>query len=95
MEQILFDHEETTRTRHVGFIKGGRRFDFTLTYSQHFLGKTIVTCLQTGRSALLDIHDIHIPDILSSKFGLNDEEARHLAGFLETPLSDRMIHTQY
>ncbi|WP_018131656.1 DUF3055 domain-containing protein [Effusibacillus pohliae] len=95
MEQILFDHQETTHTRHVGFVAGGTRFDFVLIHSQHFFGKTIVTCLQSNRSALLDTHDVNIVDELAGLFNLQREDALHLADFLKVPLSDRLLRSEY
>ncbi|MFC4766872.1 DUF3055 domain-containing protein [Effusibacillus consociatus] len=95
MDQILFDEVETTRTRHIGFITGGKRFDFTLTNSEHFYGKTIVTCLQSNRSALLDSHDIENIEYLAKFFNLTQEDAQYLSNFLKLPLTDSLRHDQY
>lgn len=95
MNQILFDQAETTRTRYIGFIADGIRYDFTITNSQYFFGKAIVTCLQSGRSNLLDIHDINIPDYLVKMFNLTYREARNLSEYLEGPLSDRLLQSKY
>lgn len=95
MDQILFDEVETTRTRHIGFITGGTRFDFTLTNSDHFFGKTIVTCLQSNRSALLDSDDIENIDYLAKCFKLTHEDAKHLSNFLKVPLTNSTRAEQY
>lgn len=95
MDQILFDESESTRTRHVGFITEGKRFDFTLTYSGLFYGKTITTCLQSNKSALLDGHDIENLDYLGKMFNLTAEDAKHLANFLKVPLGDPVRNDQY
>lgn len=95
MNQILFDHEEMTRTRHVGFIAGDTRFDYMLTYSQHFFGKTVVTCLQSKKSAILGGEDLEMLEEFADQFGLALEDAEHLARFLEGPLSDQLLRTKY
>lgn len=95
MDLVLFDESESTQTRFVGFVTEGNRYDFTVTYSQHFWGKAIVTCLQSHRSALLDGHDAHNVEYLSSKFNLSSEEAVHLSAFLQTMLDDQLHHDQY
>ncbi len=95
VDEILFDEVETTRTRHIGFITGGKRFDFTLTNSEHFYGKTIVTCLQSNRSALLDGDDVENIDYLANWFKLSLEDAQHLSNFLKESLTDPVRHQQY
>ncbi|GAX88801.1 DUF3055 domain-containing protein [Effusibacillus lacus] len=95
MDEILFDEVETTRTRHIGFITGGKRFDFTLTNSEHFFGKTIVTCLQSNRSALLDGDDIENIEYLAKFFNLSMEDAQHLSSFLKLPLTNPVRTEQY
>lgn len=95
MDQVLFDEVETTRTRHIGFITEGRRFDFTLTYSDLFCGKTMVTCLQSNKSALLDGHDVDNLDYLGKTYNLNSIDTGHLANFLKVPLSDPSLNEQY
>lgn len=95
MDQILFDESESTRTRHIGFITEGKRFDFTLTYSDLFYGKTIVTCLQSNNSALLDGHDVENLDYLGKMFNLTAEDAMHLSNFLKVPLGDPVRNEQY
>lgn len=95
MEHILFDEMETTRTRHIGFISGGTRFDFMLTYSEHFLGKTVVLCLQSKRGDLLDSHDVLDIDLLSRKFSMSHEDAQHLSNALQPFIADEQIRPQY
>lgn len=95
MEQILFDELEATRTRHIGFISGGKRFDFMLTYSDQFLGKTVVLCLQSKRGDLLDSNDVRDIELLSRKFALSPEEAAHLSDALQPLICDAYIRPQY
>lgn len=95
MDQILFDEVETTRSRHIGFITGGRRFDFTLTNTEHFYGKTIVTCLQSNRSALLDGDDVENIDYLAKFFNLTHDDAYHLSNFLKVPLTNSLHRDEY
>ncbi|BCJ87199.1 DUF3055 domain-containing protein [Effusibacillus dendaii] len=95
MDQILFDEVETTRTRHLGFITGGKRYDFSLTNTEHFYGKTIVTCLQSNRSALLDRDDMDNIDYLAKFYNLSLEDAQHLSNFLRESLTDPVRHEQY
>lgn len=95
MNHILFDQFESTRTRYLGFVADGIRYDFTITYSQYFFGKAIVICLQSNKSALLDMHDINILDVMMHSLNLTHQQARHLSELLEAPLSDRLLLNKY
>ncbi|WP_438431759.1 DUF3055 domain-containing protein [Gorillibacterium sp. sgz500922] len=79
----LYDTTEATSTRFVSFIGPAlRRFDLALTQSGRFYGKTLVTDMQTGRTAILAADDLEQEGYLESHYGLSEEEAGELAEFL-------------
>lgn len=80
----MYDDQEETITRFVGFV-GNHRWDLAITQTKHFYGKSLVTNIQSGRSAILDKEDLEEDKlhILAAQFGLNDqEETEELAEFL-------------
>lgn len=80
---FLYDTTEQTSTRFVSFIGPSmRRFDLALTQSGRFYGKTLVTDLQTGRTAILAGDDLEQEGYLERIYSLTDEEAAELADFL-------------
>jgi hypothetical protein len=79
----LYDATEPTSTRFVCFIGPAlHRFDLALTQSNRFYGKTLVTDLQTGRTAILAADDLEQEGYLESHYGLSEEAAAELAEFL-------------
>jgi len=84
---FLYDTTEQTATRFVSFIGPAmRRFDLALTQSGRFFGKTLVTDLQTGRTAILAADDLDQDRYLEQIYSLSEEEAAELAEFLQPVL---------
>lgn len=80
---ILYDMTEATSTRFVCFIGPSmRRFDLALTQSGHFFGKTMVTDLQAGITAILAADDLEQEGYLAHVYKLTEEEAIELGDFL-------------
>lgn len=87
-EHILFSETEDTRTHFATLDVAGTRFDLAVTYSQHFMGKSIVMCLQTGRASIMDAHDAEDPQRVAQHFGIDDgETAAELGHYLTSVLS--------
>ncbi|MBE3551728.1 MAG: DUF3055 domain-containing protein [Kyrpidia tusciae] len=87
-EHILFSETEDTRTHFATLDVAGTRFDLAVTYSQHFMGKSIVMCLQTGRASIMDAHDAEDPQRVAQHFGIDDgETATELGHYLTSVLS--------
>lgn len=80
---FLADQTEETSTRFVTFIGGSmRRFDLALTATTRFYGKTLVTDLQSGLTAILGQDDLEEEGYLEHFYRLTDEEAADLRQFL-------------
>ncbi|MDI3257588.1 MAG: DUF3055 domain-containing protein [Kyrpidia sp.] len=87
-DHILFSETEDTRTHYATLDVAGTRFDVAVTYSRHFMGKSIVMCLQTGRATIMDAHDAEDPQRIAQHFGIEDPEtATELGHYLTTILS--------
>lgn len=80
---FMYDETEDTRTRFIGFIGETKRFDLSLTTSNHFFGKTLVHDIQNGRSAIIGTDDLKEEGYLEHAYQLNEEEATELLSFLE------------
>ena len=46
------------------------------------MGKVLVVCMQTGQSALLDLHALEEPRQLYPMLGINLNDTEHIAEFL-------------
>jgi uncharacterized SAM-dependent methyltransferase len=84
---FMYDETEDTRTRFVGFIGESKRFDLSLTNSNHFFGKTLVHDIQSGRSAIIGQDDLKEEGYLEHAYNLTEEEAAELLSFLEQVIS--------
>ncbi|MBC8079965.1 MAG: DUF3055 domain-containing protein [Gorillibacterium sp.] len=92
---ILYDTTEATSTRFVCFIgRAMRRFDLALTQSSRFFGKTLVTDLQTGKTAILAGDDLEEEGYLEHAYKLTEEEAAELGDFLQ-PLLGTVNFTDF
>ncbi|QSO53898.1 DUF3055 domain-containing protein [Alicyclobacillus curvatus] len=84
---ILYDDTEHTSTRYVGYAGEHSRFDLAITTTAHFYGKTLVTLIQTGRTAILSQDEAADVGYLMHAFNVTkDEEATELSEFLTSNL---------
>ncbi|MFD1735652.1 DUF3055 domain-containing protein [Bacillus salitolerans] len=92
----LYDEQEYSKVRFVGFTTDEIRYDFGLVYTNMFFGKPLVICMQTGRSTLLDPQDISDLDHLQRVFKIRTlKEAEDLAEFFKETLPTIPLETQY
>ncbi|MFC5734816.1 DUF3055 domain-containing protein [Cytobacillus gottheilii] len=54
----IYDEHENVTVRFAGFATKLKRYDFAIVYTNLFYKKPLVTCMQTGRSILLDPLDL-------------------------------------
>lgn len=83
---LMYDETEDTFTRFVGYVGAKTRFDLAITTTNHFFGKKLVYCLQTGRSAILTAEEAEDTEYLCTAFNLPVEEAEELTHFLSANL---------
>lgn len=96
MFEPLYDVSELTHVHFIGYATEHARYDFSIVYTDHFFGKTLVICMQTGRSALLDANDLTNTDYLQLKFSIaNPESAAELALCLAARIPSLQITDQY
>jgi hypothetical protein len=71
----MYDETEETQTHFVGFV-GNHRWDLAITRTTHFYGKSLVTCIQSGRTGIIGHDDLEDDKIgtFAQTFGLEDEE---------------------
>lgn len=96
---MMFDklYEETGRAniQFIGYASENSRYDFAIIYTEHFFGKPIVLCMQTGRSALLCQDDIGNLEYLQRSFSIKPQEAEELSHFLQQRLPFVEVQEQY
>lgn len=94
--QELYNNDEMTRVRFVGFTTDKTRYDLGIVYTNQFFGKPLIICMQTGRSVLLDPNDLHDIESIQKAFQLNDKkEASDLIEFLRSALPATPFQPQY
>jgi hypothetical protein len=80
---ILYDNTENTQTRYVGYLGSTTRFDVAITLTAHFYGKSLVTVIQNGKTAIVGDEDAVDPDYLMEVFSIQSrEEALEFSDFL-------------
>lgn len=79
---LMYDETEETSTRFVGFIGMHSRFDLAITTTQHFFGKKLVYCLQSGRSSILTAQECEDTAYICQAFHVSEDEGVELAAFL-------------
>jgi hypothetical protein len=87
MLENLYDVTESSNVNFVGYVSEESRFDFAIIYTNHFFGKPLVVCMQTGRSAPMCADDLKDIDVLRSRFLVGDAQA---AGEMRTLLLQRL-----
>jgi hypothetical protein len=96
MLENLYDVTVASNVNFVGCISEESRYDFAIVYTNHFFGKPLVVCMQTGRSAPMCADDLKDSEILRSRFLVDNSQA---ADELRTLLGQRLptldLHEQY
>lgn len=89
--------DENSYVQHIGFISNDKRYDFSIIYTNHFYGKTIISCIQSGSSTLLDHSELDDFSFIQKAFKLKDlEEASAVSLFLQTQIpSAAALFEQY
>jgi hypothetical protein len=83
MFERLYDITEQTQVNFAGYISENARYDFSIIETDQFFGKSLVVCMQTGRSSLMCFDDLSNLDYLQSVFNIvRKEEAEELSNFL-------------
>lgn len=95
MYHDLYEVTEQANISFIGWAAEQGRYDFALVYSNLFIGKTLVVCMQTGRSNLLSEEDLR-PELLLKLFQLNDlDAAEEACQILNTRIPALDVRDQY
>ncbi|WP_078427911.1 SAV0927 family protein [Alkalihalobacterium alkalinitrilicum] len=87
MFKSIYGMDDLSTVQHIGYASESRMYDFTLVFSDHFFGKTLVTCLQSGNSSLLDFHDVSDTAIVKKVFRIKDDAiAQEVSALLKTKI---------
>ncbi|WP_010269967.1 DUF3055 domain-containing protein [Paenibacillus senegalensis] len=91
----LYEETEKANIQFIGYASESSRYDFAIIFTEHFFGKPIVLCMQTGRSALLCQDDLSNLEHLQRCFSIRPAEAEELSHFLRQRLPFVALHDQY
>lgn len=96
MFEHLYDETEQANVNFIGCISDRARYDFSIIYSNHFFGKPLVVCMQTGRSAVIGAEDLRNVDYIQKMFHITDEKVgEDLAALLKTRIPSMGVMDQY
>lgn len=96
MFEHLYDETEQANVSFVGCISERARYDFSIIFTNHFFGKHLVVCMQTGRSAVISADDLDHVDYLQKMFHITDDKVgEDLSVFLKTRIPVMGYHDQY
>ncbi|WP_216828581.1 SAV0927 family protein [Alkalihalobacterium elongatum] len=96
MFESIYGMDDLSTVQHIGYASESRMYDFTLVFSDHFFGKTLVTCLQSGNSSLLDFQDVSNVSIIKKVFRIQDDEiAQEVSALLQSKIPLAKNFNQY
>ncbi|GIP32860.1 DUF3055 domain-containing protein [Paenibacillus sp. J2TS4] len=91
----LYEEVERATVHFIGYASETTRYDFAIVYTEHFFGKPLVLCMQTGKSTLLCLDDVNNLEHLQTHFGVKLDEAEELSSFFHERLPAVGLHDQY
>lgn len=92
----LYDESERVNVQFVGMTTDNGRFDFGIVFTTMFFGKPLITCMQTGKSCLLNRDDLDDVDYVKDLFEVSEEsDAVALQEFFRSVLPPSILEAQY
>ncbi|WP_102349737.1 DUF3055 domain-containing protein [Bacillus sp. Marseille-P3661] len=91
----IYEEFENVKMHYVGFMTNDLRYDFAIIYTNMFLGKTLLTCMQTGRSTLIEGSDLEDPEHFCQIFNIDTDEAKTVTEFFKTKIPNSGFTRQY
>ncbi|GIP39746.1 hypothetical protein J31TS4_30260 [Paenibacillus sp. J31TS4] len=95
MYERLYEEMERATIQFVGYASDRTRFDLCIVFTEQFFGKPIVICMQTGKSTLLCLDDLHHLEHLQAIFSLGPKEAEELSEFLRQHIPSIAIKDEF
>ena len=93
---LLYDETERVNVNFVGMTTEKVRYDFGIMYTNMFFGKSLITCMQTGRSILLCAEDATDVEQIQKLFKIKElSEAKALSEFFSEVLPVTSLQQQY
>ncbi|GEL08875.1 DUF3055 domain-containing protein [Salisediminibacterium halotolerans] len=92
----LYDESERANVQFVGMTTEYSRYDFAIVYTNLFFGKPLITCMQSGRSCLLNREDLDDTEYVRKTFRVTeDADVESLREFFLSVLPPAMLEPQY
>ncbi|WP_028402812.1 SAV0927 family protein [Ectobacillus panaciterrae] len=93
--EILSEEREKQNIHYFCIAAGNHRYDLSVIYSSHFLGKAMVISIQSERMALLCSEDIEHSSYWAPKLGIVPEDIPKIEEFLHFLLDQKLVMDQY
>ncbi|MEH7118048.1 SAV0927 family protein [Neobacillus vireti] len=92
---ILLEQKENQLLHYFCLITNHHRYDLTIGHSSYFLGKAMVTSLQSGNMVLLCQEDSHQAQYWAERLGIEEEDIPELQNFFNLVLQTQPFQEQY
>jgi len=93
--EIISEKKERQLLHYFCIISHNHRYDLTIGYSEHFLGKAMVTSIQSGNMVLLCQEDTHADYFWAPKLGIQEEDIPDFQEFFGLVLQTQPYQEQY
>lgn len=92
---IISEMSEKQLLNYYCLMSPNHRYDLTIGYTELFLGKAMVTSIQTGKMVLLCQEDTYATDHWAERLGIEEEDFSEFQEFLGLILQTRPFQEQY
>ncbi|HWO96357.1 MAG TPA: SAV0927 family protein [Bacillus sp. (in: firmicutes)] len=92
---IVSEKREQQPIHYYCLITDHYRYDLMIAYSNHFLGKAMVTSLQNGQMVLLCSEDIETEEYWAPKLGIEQQDVGEFQHFFHLILQSQGYVEQY
>lgn len=93
--EIISELNEKQSVHYYCILTQNHRYDLSITYSNYFLGKAMVTSLQSGRMVLLCTDDISIEQNWAKALDIEEDDIQEFQDFFKMVLQSSALQEQY
>ena len=95
MVDILFEEKGKHSVHYYCIATEHHRYDFSVIYTEHFLGETMVVSMQSNNMVLLCSEDIENESYWTGKLGIYPIDVDECRSFLQMILYQKLFVNQY
>ncbi|MGJ7922297.1 SAV0927 family protein [Neobacillus sp. LXY-4] len=92
---ILSEQKGQQLFHYFCLVSNDHRYDLAIGYSEHFFGKAMVTCIQSGTMILLSQEDTFVDQHWVKRLGIKEEDIPAFQQFFSYVLQTQPFQEQY